>query len=84
MSQSVSPFTGSIDPAAYSTLVGDIDDLIPRARTLGMFRTADVLAGAVRLARGEIHEAMPKEPVSIIFRIGPVREQSHPHSLKEM
>ncbi len=63
-----------IVPDLYEAFVDGIEDQMVLARKLGLYRTAKRLHRALKVARGEIPEAMPRVP-EIVFRTGPVREQ---------
>lgn len=62
------------ESSVYRALVEQLEDQVALARKLGLYRTAKRIHKAVKVARGEIPEAMPRTP-EIEFRIGPVREQ---------
>jgi len=63
-----------INPKSYDKFLADIGDLIPEARRLGLFRTAEKLHHALIEGRSERFEAQPNEIV-VEFSLGPVREQ---------
>lgn len=64
-----------INPAAYTDFVASLDDAVARARMLGLYRTAERLHEALREARGEVHEAMPRDVPTVEWTVGPVSEQ---------
>lgn len=47
----------------------------PRARALGLWRTAEQAATLLRTARGEVYEPVPRTPFTFDIRVGPIREQ---------
>jgi len=65
-----------INPLAYVEFIHTLDEQMERARVLGLFRTAEKVHAALNEARSEQFEAAPREPVSVDFKIGPVREQN--------
>lgn len=65
-----------INPKAYDEYLVALDDLMARGRALGLYRTAERVHEALKKARSERHEAAPRNPVTIEFQIGPVREQT--------
>jgi hypothetical protein len=67
--------TNCINPRAYSDLAFDLTERMQRARALGLYRTAEKIHKALRECRAETPEAMPLSPVTVTFKIGPVREQ---------
>lgn len=63
-------------PKAYQQFADDLADLIPRARGLGLFRTAEKVHAALMEARSETFEAMPRDEVTINFVVGPFGRQT--------
>jgi hypothetical protein len=56
-----------------SKIVGEIEDLMLKARAQGLYRTTERLHTALNEARAEVFEVLPQFTVD--FAIGPVREQ---------
>jgi len=65
-----------IVPAQYEAFVESIAQSVERARLLGLFRTAERLHEALREARSETFEAMPRNVAEIVFTIGPVESKT--------
>lgn len=70
-----------INPKAYDALIDQIETDMKRARTLGLFRSAEKLHAALNEARSERFEAQPEVPI-LEWRIGVVTEQHLPPKKK--
>jgi hypothetical protein len=67
--------TNAIAEREYKDFVAKIDEMVTKARTLGLWRTSDKLHHALNEARSEMWEALPKNVPYVLFKIGPVKEQ---------
>ncbi|HJR01801.1 MAG TPA: hypothetical protein VKA83_09225 [Methylomirabilota bacterium] len=64
-----------VNPKAYDAALDKVDDLVGEMRALGMYRTAELLHGALNEGRAERFEAQPRNAVTLEFTVGPIREQ---------
>lgn len=77
----VSPFTGAMNPQVYLDFTELLIEGVQAARRLGLHRTGEALQQALTCCRAEIPEAMPPNPLTIEFKIGPVRDRRSTPSL---
>jgi hypothetical protein len=59
---------------SYTECLSQIERVMQRARTLGLYRTTAQLHAALNEGRSEMWEALP--PVTVHFTVGPIEEQS--------